>query len=79
MIYTELLPNLISNSLVVVCHFKPLQPPYPQGYDANVKCDYHGGVASHSTQRCLTFKCKVQSMLGVGWLSFQEYKPTDEC
>ena len=73
--YTELLPNLISNGLVVVCPLKPLQPPYPQGYDANVRCDYHGRAVGHSTKRCLTFKRKVQSLLDVGWLSFQEDKP----
>jgi len=49
MTYTELLPNLISNDLVVVGHVKPLQPPYPKGYDANVKCGYHGGAVGHST------------------------------
>jgi len=61
MTYTKLLPNLISNGLVVVCPVKPLQLSYPKGYDANVKCDYHGGAAGHSTERCLSFKRKVQS------------------
>jgi len=76
MTYIELLPNLISNGLVVVCPLKPLQPLYPKGYDANVKCDYHGGAAGHSTERCLSFKHKVQSLLDAGWLSFQEDTPT---
>jgi len=78
MTYTELLPNLISNGLVVVCPLKPLQPLYPKGYDANVKCDYHSGAVGHSTERCLSFKYKVQSLLDVGWLSFQEDRLTVE-
>jgi len=45
-------------------------------YDANVKCDYHGGAASHSIERYLSFKRKVQSLLDAGWLSFQEDTPT---
>jgi len=76
MTYTELLPNLISHGLVVVCPLKPLQPPYLKGYDANVKCDYHGGAIGHSTKRFLSFKRKVQSLLDVRWLSFQEDTPT---
>jgi len=68
--YTKLLSNRISNGLVVVCLLKPLQPPYPKGYDVNAKCDYHGWAIGHSTERCLSFKCKVQSLLDSGWLSF---------
>ena len=70
------MPDLISNGLVVVCPLKPLHPPYPKGYDASVKRDYHGGAVGYSTERCLSFKRKVQSVLDVGWLSFQEDKPT---
>ncbi|XP_052735544.1 uncharacterized protein LOC128197529 [Vigna angularis] len=48
--YTELLPHLIKQGLVVVCPLKPLQPPYPRGFDAEAKCSYHGGAAGHSTE-----------------------------
>ncbi|XP_052732430.1 uncharacterized protein LOC128196229 [Vigna angularis] len=76
--YTELLPHLIKQGLVVVCPLKPLQPPYPRGYDADAKCSYHGGTAGHSTERCLAFKHKVQTLIDSGWLKFQEDKPSIE-
>ncbi|XP_052727619.1 uncharacterized protein LOC108327319 [Vigna angularis] len=76
--YTELLPHLIKQGLVVICPLKPLQPPYPRGYDADAKCSYHGGVVGHSTERCLAFKHKVQTLIDSGWLKFQEDKPSIE-
>ncbi|RDY01857.1 hypothetical protein CR513_14768, partial [Mucuna pruriens] len=52
MTYTKLLTHLIHNSLVVPFPMKSLQPPYPKNYDSNVKCDYHAGVISHTTEKC---------------------------
>ncbi|XP_014524059.1 uncharacterized protein LOC106780296 [Vigna radiata var. radiata] len=50
MTYAELLPNLVEKGLVAICPMKPVQPPYPRGYDANAKCSYHGGGGvCHST------------------------------
>ncbi|XP_052736677.1 uncharacterized protein LOC128197875 [Vigna angularis] len=57
---------------------KPMQPPYPRGYDAEAKCSYHGGGVGHSTERCLAFKHKVQALIDSGWLKFQEDKPSIE-
>ncbi|XP_052735536.1 uncharacterized protein LOC128197521 [Vigna angularis] len=76
--YTELLPHLIKQGLVVICPLKPLEPPYPRGYDADAKCSYHGGAVGHSTERCLAFKHKVQTLIDSGWLKFQEDKPSIE-
>ncbi|XP_014506315.1 uncharacterized protein LOC106766070 [Vigna radiata var. radiata] len=76
--YTELLPQLIKQGLVVICPLKPMQPPYPRGYDADAKCSYHGGAAGHSTERCLAFKYKVRTLIDSGWLKFQEDKPSIE-
>ena len=53
---------------------KPLQPPYPKFYDANAKCDYHGGAVGHSIENYKAFKYKVQSLIDNGWLTFQENK-----
>jgi len=39
---------------------KPVQAPYSMFYDANAKCDYHGGVVGHSIDNCRLFKYKVQ-------------------
>ncbi|XP_014499266.1 uncharacterized protein LOC106760337 [Vigna radiata var. radiata] len=76
--YTELLPHLIKQGLVVICPLKPMQPPYPRGYDADAKCSYRGGAVGHSTERCLAFKHKVQTLIDSGWLKFQEDKPNIE-
>jgi len=48
--YTELLPDLIHNSLVVPCPMKPIEPPYLKNYDPNARCDYHAGAMGHSTE-----------------------------
>ncbi|KOM25958.1 hypothetical protein LR48_Vigan208s000100 [Vigna angularis] len=76
--YTELLPHLIKRGLVAICPMKPMQPPYPRGYDAEAKCSYHGGGVGHSTERCLAFKHKVQTLIDSGWLKFEEDKPSVE-
>ncbi|WVY96649.1 hypothetical protein V8G54_028800 [Vigna mungo] len=76
MTYTELLPNLVEKGLVAICPMKPVQPPYPRGYDANAKCSYHGGGVGHSTEGCMTFKYKIQALIDSKWLQFQEDKPS---
>jgi len=76
--YTDLLPTLLRKALVAVCPMRPLQPPYPKNYNANTKCDYHGGAVGHSTEDCKAFKFKVQSLIDSRWLTFQEDKPSIE-
>jgi len=76
--YTELLLDLLRNALVAICLMKPLQPPYPKNFDINAKCDYHEGAIGHSIERCLSFKHKVQALIDLGWLKFQEDKPNIE-
>ncbi|XP_004517106.1 uncharacterized protein, partial [Cicer arietinum] len=44
MTYAELLPHLVSNSMVALCLGKTIEPPYPKGYDSNAVCDYHSGA-----------------------------------
>ena len=73
--YTELLPDLLCNALVAICPMKPLEPPYPKYFDVNATCDYHGGAIGHSTEKCLSYKHKVQASIDSGWLKFQENKP----
>ena len=51
---------------------KPVQPPFPKSYDANARCEYHGGGVGHSTERCLALKHKVQNLIDAGWLTFEE-------
>jgi len=76
--YTELLLDLLKNSLVVVCPVKPLQPPYPRSYDANAQYGYHAGAVGHSIENCRAFKTKVQSLINAGWITFQDQKPSLE-
>jgi len=68
--YTELLPTLRQRVMVSISPMKPLQPPYPKFYNANAKCDYHGGVVGHSIENYKAFKYKVQSLIDNGWLTF---------
>ncbi|XP_020221065.1 uncharacterized protein LOC109803801 [Cajanus cajan] len=75
MSYIELFPLLLQNSLVVPCPIKPVEPPYPRGYDTNSKCDYHAGAIGHSLENCRALKFKVQSLIKAGWLSFKEDNP----
>jgi len=78
MSYTEFLPTLLYNSLVTILPMKSVQPPYPKNYDANTKRDYHDGAIAHSTERCFALKHKVQALIDVGWINFQEDKPNVE-
>jgi len=75
MAYSELWPSLLENHLVVVIPGKVFQPPYPKWYNSNAKCAYHSGAPGHNIDSCLPFKYKVQHLINVGWLSFQEEGP----
>jgi len=78
MTYTELLPDLLKSALVAIRPARTIQPPYPRFYDANYKCEYHGGEIGHSTKNCRALKYKVKSLLDSGWFTFQEQKPNVE-
>ncbi|XP_039040654.1 uncharacterized protein LOC120178982 [Hibiscus syriacus] len=60
--YKELFHDLYDRHLVSPYHVVPIQPPYPKWYDANVKCDYHGGNPGHSIENCTAFKKVVQAL-----------------
>ena len=59
MSYTNLLPYLLDNQMVVVSPGKIYQPLSPWWYNANVTCAYHGGVPGHSIEQCVAFKHKA--------------------
>jgi hypothetical protein len=44
----------------------PWQPPYPVWYNPNVRCDYHGGVAGHSTEGCYALRGKIHDLVNTG-------------
>ncbi|XP_039036465.1 uncharacterized protein LOC120173336 [Hibiscus syriacus] len=60
--YKELFHDLYDQHLVSPYHVVPIQPPYPKWYNANVKCDYHGGNPGHSIENCTAFKKVVQAL-----------------
>jgi len=66
MSYANLLPYLLNNAMVAMSLAKIPQPPFPQGYNSNGACAYHGGVPGHSIEYCMTLKHKVQSLIDVG-------------
>ncbi|KAL5131311.1 hypothetical protein HKD37_12G034220 [Glycine soja] len=75
MAYSELWLSLLENHLVVAIPEKVFQPPYPKWYDPSAKCAYHSGAPGHNIDSCIPFKYKVQHLISVGWLSFQEEGP----
>src|ERR1051325_2585524 len=68
--YSQLLPYLVQNSLVVP---KFLKPPnlFPFGYDHNARCGYHAGTVGHSTEDCNAYKAKVQQLIDQKYLTLQ--------
>ncbi|KAL5187577.1 hypothetical protein HKD37_05G013227 [Glycine soja] len=75
MTYEDHLPSLIANQLAVITPGKIFQPPFPKWYDPNATCKYHGNTPGHSIEKCLALKYKVQHLIDVGWLTFQEDRP----
>ncbi|XP_006574050.1 uncharacterized protein LOC114413027 [Glycine soja] len=75
MSYADLLPSLINNQMAVVNPGKIYQSPFPQWYNPNATCAYHVDVSGYSIEQSVAFKHKVQSLIDVGWLTFQEDNP----
>ncbi|KAL5128341.1 hypothetical protein HKD37_14G040605 [Glycine soja] len=75
MAYSEIWPSLLENHLVVAIPGKVFQLPYPKWYNSNATCTYHSGAPGHNIDSCLPFKYKVQHLINVDWLSFQEEGP----
>jgi len=54
---------------------KIYQPHFPKWYNPDATCAYHRKTPGHSTEQCLAFKRKVQSLIEAGWLTCQEDQP----
>ena len=50
----------------------PFKHPFPIWYNANARCDYHVGIPGHSTKNCIALKYKVQNLIKLGKLKFEE-------
>jgi len=75
MTYEDLLPSLVANQMAVISPEKIYQPHFPKWYNPNATCAYYGRTPGHSTEQCMAFKRKVQSLIEAGWLTFQEDRP----
>ena len=72
MSYADLLSYLLDNSMVAINPARFPQPPFFRGYDLNATCAYHGEAPGHSFEHCRALKRKVQGLIDVGWLKFEE-------
>ena len=52
-------------------HLAPLKRPFPKWYDVNAHCDHHVEIMSHSMEDCTSVKYKVQRLIKVGVLKFE--------
>ncbi|KAL4342593.1 hypothetical protein GQ457_08G002670 [Hibiscus cannabinus] len=69
--YKELYPQLLKAQLVGPIFVKPLQPPYPDWYDVNARCEYHPEIHGHNIENCIAFKRRVQAILDCGKWDFR--------
>ncbi|KAK8501440.1 hypothetical protein V6N12_016918 [Hibiscus sabdariffa] len=70
--YTELFRILLEKGLVILISFKP--NTYPEAYNENAICGYHGSV-SHTTENCELLKNEVDDVIKGGWLEFKDGRP----
>ena len=75
MTYEDLLPSLVAYQMAVISPGRIYQPPFPKWYNPDATWAYHGKTPGHSTEQCLAFKPKVQSLIEARWLMFQEDRP----
>ncbi|KAF1869286.1 hypothetical protein Lal_00020963 [Lupinus albus] len=68
---SELLPQLVQRGLLTILPFKEVMPPYPNGFNPNACCMYHGGTVGHLTEDCNQLKGKVRELIREGLVKFQ--------
>ncbi|RDX67541.1 hypothetical protein CR513_53574, partial [Mucuna pruriens] len=54
----ELLPLLLKEKLLDTVPLRLVELAYPRSYDPNTKCDFHGGVIGHPTEKCWGFEAQ---------------------
>ncbi|KAL5162429.1 hypothetical protein HKD37_07G019546 [Glycine soja] len=70
--YADLLPCLLDNSMVAITPTKVHQPPFLREYDSNATCACHEESLGHSIEHCRALKRKVQDLIDMGRLKFEE-------
>ncbi|KAF1893110.1 hypothetical protein Lal_00015312 [Lupinus albus] len=68
---SKLLPQLVQRGLLTILPFKEVVPPYPNGFNPNACCMYHGGTVGHLTEDCNQLKGKVRELIREGLVKFQ--------
>ena len=72
MTYSQLWPYLVSSKAIEPRPTQPKTSNFPAGYNPNVKCDFHSGVAGHSIEDCKVLKEKVQDLIDKKVLTFAD-------
>lgn len=72
MSYTNLCRCLISHNLISPREMKPVQPPFPKGYNPQATCEFHAGAIGHSAENCYLLKHLVQGLIDSRRLTFEE-------
>ncbi|KAK2436037.1 hypothetical protein QL285_021053 [Trifolium repens] len=76
--YSQLLPFLAHNGMVIPRALRPMTAPFPVWYDTKAKCEYHAGTEGNSIDGCRDFKKKVQELIDQKLLIFKEEGPKCE-
>ena len=58
---------------------KPLQLPFPPGYDLKVKYEYHDISVGHSIKDYREFEAKVQNLINNKSIVFEEDNSNVKC
>ncbi|XP_061947974.1 uncharacterized protein LOC133671268 [Populus nigra] len=69
---TEMYQRLLSIGQVASIPLTLLQPPFPQWYKPDKKCEYHAGLVGHNIDGCFAFKRRILQLIKAGWISFDE-------
>ena len=72
MSYTDLCSYLISHNLITPREMKPVQPPFPKGYNPDATCEFHSGAIGHSAENCYLLKYLVKDLIDTKRLTFEE-------
>lgn len=73
--YSQILPYLLKGGSVTLKELTPAISPYPPGYDANARCEYHMGAPGHTVENCKALKHKVQDLIECKAISFTTVSP----
>lgn len=75
MTYTQLLPYLIQQGLIIPKGIPPIFYPYGPKYNPKASCAFHAGYVGHATEDCGLFKTRVQELIDQKILSLSSEGP----